>query len=401
MRTALWDACLAGVSGIGRRRGAAGGGAADIAGEIPEAAFASPYLEDRDALAYDRSQILAVALGAAALAEAAPHPYPPERVGVVIGTAAGPLEIHADTALAEDAGGRRAVSARYPAAGSASFGASLTAIRLGLRGPVLATSAACSTFAHTLVVASHLLLAGDADLVLAGAVDLLLTPATIAGFANMRVLADHADPARACRPLDRRGAGSCCRRGAPSSPSSARRRRRGGTRRSAPCCSDMGSPATPGGIMAPEAEGVARAAALALARAGVDAGEIDHLSLHAAGTPLGDLAEAQALHRVLGDRARTVPATAPKSMLGHAMGAAGGLETTLLVRSLETQRVPPTVNLEEVDPRIGLDAVPSSEPRRCAPPSRPRAASGGSTPRSSSEPGAEPPRVSRSRPPLR
>ena len=348
---ALWDACLAGVSGIGRRRGAVGGGATDIVGEIPEAAFASPYLEDRDARVYDRSQILAVALSAAALGEAAPHPYPPERVGVVIGTAAGPLEIHADTALAEDAGGRRAVSARYPAAGSASFGASLAAIRLGLRGPVLATSAACSTFAHTLVVASQLLLAGDADLVLAGAVNLLLTPATIAGFANMRVLADHADPARACRPLDRSRSGLVLSEGGAVF---ALEREEAAARRDAPIRAVLlgyGITSDAGGIMAPEAEGVARAVALALARAGVDGGEIDHLSLHAAGTPLGDLAEAQALRSVLGDRVGTVPATAPKSMLGHAMGAAGGLETTLLVRSLETGRVPPTMNLEEVDPQ--------------------------------------------------
>ena len=208
------------------------------------------------------------------------------------------------------------MSARYPAAGTASFGASLVAMRLGLRGPVLATSAACSTFAHTLVVASHLLLAGDADLVLAGAVDLILTPATVAGFANMRVLADHADPARACRPLDRARSGLVLAEGgavfALEREEAARRR----DARIRAVLLGYGITSDAGGAMDPAADGIARAVALALARAGVGAGAIDHLNLHAAGTPRGDLAEAQALHVALGDRAAGCPRRRPSRCSG-------------------------------------------------------------------------------------
>jgi 3-oxoacyl-[acyl-carrier-protein] synthase II len=276
----------------------------------------------------------------------------------VIGTAGGPLETHASVLAAHGADGRRGVPARYPASGSLSLAASLPAMRLGLRGPVITTAAACATFAYAVVAASHLLAAGDADLVLAGAVDTLLTPATIAGFANMRVLASDDDPARACRPLDR------ARRGLVMSEGGAilaLERLEAATRRGAAVRAVLlgyGLTSDAAGVAAPDEAGIGRAAALALERAGVGAGEIDHLNLHAAGTPRGDLAEARALREVLGRRTAEITATAPKSMLGHAMGAASGVETAVLVRSLETGMVPPTLNLDEMDPEIALDATP-------------------------------------------
>ena len=359
----VWDATLAGVSGLAPLRGIDLTGL-DVrhGGQIPDEAFASPALDERDALAYDRSQVLAVALAAAALSEAGDHPYPPARLGAVVATGAGALESHDRQSLAVRAAGQRAVPARYPAVATLSLAASLPAMRLGLRGPVFGTSGACASFAYAVASAAQLLVAGDADLVLAGVVELVLTPAVLAGFSNMRVLSHHGDPVRACRPLDRDrsgflmaegGAVVCLERLADAAARDAQVRA---------VLLGYGLTSDAGGVLASDPDGIARAVTAALARAEVSAEEVGHLSLHAAGTALGDVAEAEGLHRALGPRAARIPATAPKSLLGHSMGAAAGVETVLAVRSLETGMVPPTLNLEHMDERIALDAVP--EPRQ-------------------------------------
>jgi 3-oxoacyl-[acyl-carrier-protein] synthase II len=358
----LWRSCLAGASGIARLRGFDTTGlAVDFGGALPEWDLA-PWVSRRDELRYDPSQVVATAVAGAALADAGDHPYAAERLGAAIGTGAGAVHAHAAAALAEQGGGPTAVSAYYPAAGSTSLAASLPAMRLGLRGPVLGVNGACATAAHNIIVAAQLLAAGDADLMLAGAVDVMLSRAAIAGFANMRALARHPVPAKASRPLDQDRNGIVLSDGAAVlvlerlDDAKARGARTRAVLRGYGMTSDAGS------ILAPDAEGIERAVRIALARAELEPTAIDHVNLHAAGTRDGDAAEARALHEALGTRAARIPVTAPKSALGHAMGAAAGLETVVAVRTLETGFVPPTINLDQIDPEIALSASATAQP---------------------------------------
>lgn len=356
----VWDACLAGVSGVAPLRGIDLTGVdVRLGGQLADAAFASSALDERDPVAYDRSQLLAVALADAALRDAGEHPYPSTRLGAVISTAGGGVESHDVNNRAVRERGQRGVAARYPVAATMSIAASLPAMRLGLQGPVFTTSGACASFAFAVVSAAHLLMAGDADLVLAGVVELVLTPAVLAGFANMRILAHHDDPARASRPLDRDRTGLVMAEGGAVV---CLERRADAVARGAPVRAILlgyGLTSDAGGVLAADPDGVARAVTAALGRAGVPPEEIGHLNLHAAGTAQGDVAESDGLHRALGPVAGRIPATAPKSLLGHAMGAAAGVETVLALRTLETGLVPPTLNLEHIDERIALDAAPS------------------------------------------
>jgi 3-oxoacyl-[acyl-carrier-protein] synthase II len=348
----MWEACLAGRSGVVR-----------LDAGLPMDIGAPVALDDvlrfvsrRDARLFDASEVVATAAATMALEDVGAHGYAPERVGACIGSGVGPSAAHANAARALDRGGAIAVSAHFPAAGAPSLAASLPAMALGLRGPVLGASGACATAAFDIVSAAHLLGAGDADLVLAGAVDISLEPHIMAGFANMRALARHDDPARACRPLDRARNGLVLADGAAvlALERLDDARRRGARVRAV--LRGYGLTSDAGAILAADRDGIARAVRLALARAEIGPDSIDHVNLHAAGTLQGDLAEAQGLRDALGPRACAVPATAPKSLLGHALGAASGLEAVVLVRTLETGIVPPTRNLDDPDPELGLDA---------------------------------------------
>jgi len=358
----LWKACAAGVSGVDRLDHLDTNGLPLDFGAAVRRIELGPLVSRRDELVYDRSQLYAVACAAAALRDAGHHGYAANRLGAVIGTGAGPVDAHAAASAA-----RRPVdvSAYYPAAGTVSLVASLPAIRLGLRGPVFAVSGACATAAYNVVCALQLLEADDADLVLAGAVDLALSRATLAAFANMRALATGPDPAGACRPLDRDRCGLVFGEGAAvfALERLADARRRGAPVRAVVRGYGLSSDA--GSILAADRDGIARALRSALERAEIAPSDVDHVNLHAAGTRQGDLAEAEALHEVLGEAAARIPVTAAKSMLGHAMGAAAGLELLLTVRTLETGIVPPTRNLEHPDPAINLSASP--RPRRTDP----------------------------------
>ena len=353
----IWVSCVAGRSGIAPLRATdCTGLAVGFGGEIKDFDFGA-HVSRRDQLTYDVSQLYATATARMACDDArGSAAYEPGRIGAVIGTGAGALRTHLAMVRAADADGPRAVSAYYPAAGSASMAASLPAMRLGLRGPTYGVIGACATAAYAVICAAQVLAANDADLMLAGGVDAVALPTVLAGFENMRSLAHHPDPARASRPLDRDRNGlvlaegaavlalerleSACARGA----------------RIYAVLAGYGMTSDAGEVLSADAAGVERACRIALERAGCTQADVDHVNLHAAGTRLGDLAEAKAMKGVFGKRAATIPVTAPKSLFGHAMGAAAGLETVMLMKTFETGVIPPTINLETPDPEIAVNA---------------------------------------------
>jgi 3-oxoacyl-[acyl-carrier-protein] synthase II len=360
---AIWSACLGGVSGVAPLVHAPRSIPSGAIGAEIRGFDATRFVDRRDLQTFDTTQVLAAACARMALDDCGRPAHPPERVGAVIGSALGPTATitAGERALADE--GVLAVSHYHAAASTISFTASLPAMRLGLRGPVFAASGACATAAYNVVCALQLLEAGDADLMLAGAVDAARVGAILASFANMRqALATGPDPAAACRPLDRDRGGLVFGEGAAvfALERLADAKRRGARVRAV--LRGYGLSSDAGSVLAADRAGVARALATALQRAAVAPADVDHVNLHAAGTRQGDLAEAEALHEVLGPVASRVPVTAAKSMLGHAMGAAAGLELVVAVRTLETGLIPPTRNLEHPDPAIDLSASP--QPRR-------------------------------------
>ncbi|MER5337898.1 beta-ketoacyl-[acyl-carrier-protein] synthase family protein [Micromonospora sp. NPDC002717] len=222
-------------------------------------------------------------------------------------------------------------------------------------GPNLVTATACASGSTAIGMAHDLLRSRTCDVVVAGGTEAGITPLVVAGFAQMGALSKRADPT-ASRPFDvgRDGfvLGEGCgllvlERAEDAAARGARvRARLLGFGASA----DAYHPTTPD----PEGRGVERAVRVALTGAGLVPGDVDHVNAHATGTPAGDLAEARVLHRLLGP---SPVVTASKGALGHALGAAGGIEAALTVLAVQHGLVPPTANLDEQDSAVDLDVV--------------------------------------------
>jgi 3-oxoacyl-[acyl-carrier-protein] synthase II len=356
----FWQACLAGRSGIAPMRFLDPTGLpVPFGGEVDEPPLGE-WIDVRTARQLDVSQRVGIAAAVEAWEDArlgSMH-HAPESIAVLIGTGAGPQSSLARHVRDLDAEGPLAVPPHHGLM-HGSGAASAVARVLGTAGPCFGVSASCATGAASVAAAAAILLAREADVVLAGGVDVIRSAALLAAFANMRTLARHDEPTRASRPLDLRrngfvvseGAGVLVlERGADAIARGARVRAR---------LAGWGLGRDDQNLIASGPEGLSRAVGAAMRRA--PGGPIDQLSLHAAGTRRGDQAEADGLRTALGPEVCTIPATAPKSLVGHAMGAAAALETILAVRTLETGLVPPTANLDEPDPAIALDA--SREPR--------------------------------------
>ena len=233
--------------------------------------------------------------------------------------------------------------------------------RFGLGGPSTTVVTACATGAQTIGAAFDEIRQGRAPVMVAGAVESSRHPFFLAGFTAMRALVTDSNdnPAGASRPFDATRAGFVLGEGTGvlilEELEHARAR---GVRIYAEILgfgtsNDAYHPISPH----PEGEGAARAITTALRNAGIDPSQVDHVNAHAASTPAGDLAEAAAIRRILGERAETVPVTSVKGAIGHCMGAAGALETVAAVMTIAEGCIPPTRNYRQPDPRIGLDIV--------------------------------------------
>jgi 3-oxoacyl-[acyl-carrier-protein] synthase II len=228
-------------------------------------------------------------------------------------------------------------------------------------GPSCVVSTACSSGAYALHMAHLLLASGQCDAVLAGAADSAVSYLDVQGFCSLMALCEDAgDAARASRPFDRRRAGFVMGEGGgvlvlESSEFARRTGARVLAELSLPglCCEGYN-------IVSPEPDGLsmARAMRLALENAGLAPGDIDYLNAHGTSTPLNDLYETQAIRAVFGERAPRLPVSATKSMTGHCLSAAAGIEAVVSVMALREGVIPPTLNLEEPDPALGLDFVP-------------------------------------------
>jgi 3-oxoacyl-[acyl-carrier-protein] synthase II len=287
-----------------------------------------------------------------------------EAVGVHIGSGIGGFDVIEREHTALMNGGPRKISPFFIPASIINLAAGHVSIKYGAKGPNEATATACTSSAHSIGDAFRIIQRGDADAMIAGGAEAAITPLSVGGFAAMKALSTrNDDPTHACRPFDKDRDGFVCGEGAGILILEELEfaKARGATILAEVIGYGMSGDAFHMTGMAPEGEGCRRAMNAALKVAGISPDKIDYVNAHATSTPLGDALESQAIENVFGERARSheLLVSSTKSMTGHLLGGAGGLEAGITIMAMQHQIVPPTMNLENVDPACRLNYVPN------------------------------------------
>ena len=234
----------------------------------------------------------------------------------------------------------------------------LVSMRYGFKGPNYATVSACATAGHAISDAMHLIERGDADVMITGGAEATITPVALAGFCSARAMSSRNDePERASRPFDIDRDGFVMGEGAGVVvlESLEHARKRGAKVLAEVLGTGMSGDAYHLTAPSPHGEGAARAMAAALHDADIKADQIDYVNTHGTATDLGDICETEAIRAVLGEHANDVICNSTKSMIGHLLGAAGGVELIACIKSIETGIVHPTINLDNQDPKCDLN----------------------------------------------
>jgi 3-oxoacyl-[acyl-carrier-protein] synthase II len=361
---ATWQGVLAGASGIGRITAFdASLFSCQIAGEIRGFDPAN-YIEKKEIKKMGRFIQFAIAAADCAMSSSGLRidPAESESAGVYIGSGIGGFEVieREHQTLLEH--GPRRISPFFIPATIINLASGYVSIRTGAKGPNSATATACTTSAHSIGDSFRLIQRGDANVMICGGTEACITPMGIGGFAAMRALSTRNDePARASRPWDLNrdgfvvGGGSgilvleelghALQRGAHILAE----------------CVGYGMSADAFHVTAPppDGDGAFRVMRNALKDAGLQPAQIDYINAHGTSTDVGDRAETMAIKRCFGEHAHTVAVSSTKSMTGHLLGGAGGMEAGLTVLAIRDQVAPPTINYETPDPECDLDYVPN------------------------------------------
>jgi len=287
-----------------------------------------------------------------------------DRVGVHIGSGIGGFDIIEREHSAMLQGGPRKISPFFIPAAIINLAAGQVSIKYGARGPNEATATACTTSAHSIGDAYRIIERGDADVMIAGGAEAAITPMGVGGFAAMRALSTRNDePERASRPFDKDRDGFVVGEGAGILilEDLEFAKARGAKILAEIIGYGMSADAHHITSMAPEGEGCYRAMKHALDSAHVQPHEVDYINAHATSTPVGDVLESAALQNLFGEHAASgkLLVSSTKSMTGHLLGGAGGLEAGITIKALLEQVAPPTINLENPDPECRLNYVPN------------------------------------------
>jgi 3-oxoacyl-[acyl-carrier-protein] synthase II len=357
-----WAAAVAGESGVGFIESFdASEFPVRIAGEV-KGFDPSSVAPAKEARRMDRNVLLALGAAQEAWGDAAIDGFDPARVGVVVGSAIGGLPgiVEQHDVLRER--GHDRLSPFFIPSVLVDSASGQIAISLGIRGPNYAPVSACATGSHAVGEGAELVRRGAADVVLAGGTESCIHPLILGGFCAMRgLVAEDEDPTRASRPFDATRAGFVMSEAAcilvleELGAAQARAATIYAEVLGYGASNDAHHMAQPD----PESIGVAEMMSSALDRAGVARERVGYVNAHGTSTPLGDLAETQAIKQVFGDHAYSLAVSSTKSVTGHCFGAAGAIEAMMCVLALHHQLLPPTINYRNPDPECDLDYVPN------------------------------------------
>jgi 3-oxoacyl-[acyl-carrier-protein] synthase II len=360
----IWRQLLAGASGMAPIQGFdTTGFSVTFAAEVKHFDPLN-FVDKKEARKMGRFIHFAFAAAAEAMAQSglAITPENADRIGVFIGSGIGGFEIiereHAN--LLE--GGPRKISPFFIPAAIVNMAAGQLSIRYGAKGPISATATACATSANSIGDSVRMILHGDADAMIAGGSEAAVTPLSVGGFASMRALSTrNAEPTRASRPFDKDRDGFVIGEGAGILILEELEfaRARGAKILAEIIGYGMSADAYHMTGIAPEGQGAQRSMLAALKDAGIRPVDVGYVNAHATSTPAGDGNESRALEVVFGEHAlnKTLKISGTKSMTGHLLGGAGGLEAGITVLALQNQMLPPTINLDAPDPECRLDYV--------------------------------------------
>jgi 3-oxoacyl-[acyl-carrier-protein] synthase II len=365
---ANWKALAAGCSGIGPiTRFDASNFSTRIAGEV-RGFDPLQYIEKKDVKKMDAFIHYAIAASQFAMDDAG-IPVTPQaapRIGVFLASGIGGFSTIEREHKAFLDGGPRKISPFFIPSAIINLAAGQVSIRFGAKGPNSATCTACSASAHAIGDAYEIIRRSDADVMIAGGSEAAITPMGVGGFGALRALSTRNDePQRASRPFDKDRDGFVVGEGAGVVILEELEHAK---QRGAKIYAELvgyGMSADAYHITAPseDGDGPFRVMGAALKSAGVTPAEIDYVNAHGTSTPHGDKVETIAIKRAFGDAAKTVAVSSTKSMTGHLLGAAGGLEAAITVLALHNQTAPPTINLDHPDAECDLDYVPNAARR--------------------------------------
>jgi len=361
---ANWDALCAGCSGIGPiTHFDAAQFSARIAGEVKRF-DPLQFIDKKDVKKMDVFIQFAIAASQFAMDDAALSVTEDiaTRVGVFIASGIGGFSTIEREHHALIQGGPRRISPFFIPAAIINLAAGQVSIRFSAKGPNSATCTACSASAHAIGDAFEIIRRNDADVMIAGGSEAAITPMGVGGFAAMRALSTRNDePQRASRPFDKERDGFIMGEGAGVI---VLEELEFAKRRGASIYAELvgyGMSADAFHITAPseDGDGGKRVMELAIARAGIRPDQVDYINAHGTSTPFNDKLETLAIKRTFGDHARKLAISSTKSMTGHLLGAAGGLEGGITALAIKHQLIPPTINYDYPDPECDLDYVPN------------------------------------------
>ncbi|QDH22821.1 beta-ketoacyl-ACP synthase II [Saccharibacillus brassicae] len=360
----FWNSLLAGKSGISKIESFdVSEYPTQIAAEIhdfnPE-----DYVERKEARKMDRYVQFAYAASTQALQDSGlkiGDTVEAERIGVIVGSGIGGLGTWEDQFTTLLQKGPKRVSPFFIPMMIANMGSGDVSIKLGAKGPNTSVVTACATGTHSIGDSFKLIARGDADAMICGGAEATIRPTGLAGFCAMRAMSTrNDDPSKASRPFDKERDGFIMGEGAGvfvlESLEHAEAR---GARIYAEVVG-YGLSADAHHMTDPDPDGAARCMKMALKSAGLQPEDLDYINAHGTSTPAGDLSETKAVKMALGDHAYKVAVSSTKSMTGHLLGAAGGVEAVICALSLDNQIMAPTINIENPDEACDLDYVPNT-----------------------------------------
>jgi len=358
--TSSWEALLAGRSGIATiTRFDASPFSTHFAGEV-KGFNVEDYMPGKEARHMDTFIHYGMAAGMQAMQDSGLQVTEEnaERIGVIVGSGIGGLPMIEQTHTELTNRGPRRISPFFVPASIINMISGHLSIKYGLKGPNIAIVTACTTGLHCIGEAGRMIEYGDADIIIAGGAESTISPLGLGGFASARALSSrNDDPATASRPWDKDRDGFVLGEGAGVMVLEEYEHAKA---RGAKIYAELlgfGMSADAHHMTAPleDGDGARRCMVAAMRNAGVNADQVDYVNAHGTSTPLGDVAETVAIKRALGDHAKNIVVNSTKSMTGHLLGGAGGLEAVFTVLAVHNQKSPPTINIFNQDPACDLD----------------------------------------------